>query len=149
MRTGKDLNPFLLNYCCDKMLEMKVVHEDARGKIYGIEKDGKRVLTLIGFNKGAPRGGHSHPIGETLRSLYGEADFRFINPNEDRFKYYNASIETTGTIRDGESIDVPAGMAHLFTARTDALFLELIDGEYEATVYEPYREIVNDYLAKH
>jgi quercetin dioxygenase-like cupin family protein len=124
------------------MYEFEKVHEDARGEISKLRKEGKEIGAVITFNKGAPRGGHYHPVHETMFIIDGELEYRAIDPHD-------LTGEINSIVRGGGVVEIPSGIAHLFTALKPSLLIEVKEGDYEATTFESYRKKVDEFLAKH
>jgi quercetin dioxygenase-like cupin family protein len=121
------------------MIEIRKSGEDARGESFIIKREGLQVAHLVTIKAGASRGGHFHNEPETLVVLDGELDYSLTDMKTKR--------EVRGLVSKGETLKVNGGFAHLLTARTDALLIGII-GDVESTTYQPYRRVVEDFLAR-
>ena len=120
------------------MIEIKKVSEDARGNLYILNNDGIQFAHLATIKAGASRGGHFHKEPEKIIILDGEVDYFLTDVKSKK--------EVRGSISEGEAINVKAGIAHLLVAKTDTLLTGII-GKVEPTNYEPYRKVVEEFLA--
>lgn len=112
-------------------MEITKVATDNRGDVYAFECDGK-THTLVTFKKGISRGGHYHKNVQLHTVIAGILMCQTIDESEH---------ETKKVMVEGESILILPGVAHMFTANTDAVLSESRVGPYEATDYEPYRKL--------
>lgn len=124
------------------MLELELVSKDARGEIYVLKnKRGEEVANLDGFNAGAPRGGHYHSYPEIKTVVHGRLNYLRVDPRK-----IDSEIKTV-VVKD-DIIDIEPMIAHLFIALEDSLLFGTRGGRYETTNYQPYRKVVEDFLAK-
>jgi quercetin dioxygenase-like cupin family protein len=121
------------------MIEIRKLSEDNRGKSFTIEIEGTRFAHLVTFKASASRGGHFHKEPERIVVLDGDLDY-FLTDMESR-------KEVRGSVSEGETLNIKGGVAHLLTAKTDALVVGII-GEAESTSYQPYRKVVEEFLAR-
>ena len=56
----------------------------------------------------------------------------------------NTGIEQTKKISAPSIINVDQNIAHLFIAIEDSVFIEIFEGEYQATDHPKYRKIVKE-----
>jgi len=122
------------------MIEIRKVSADSRGKLFVLSEDGLEFAHIATIKKGASRGGHFHTKPERIIVLDGEVDC-WLKKVKDKNK------ETKGSLHEGEALVVEAGAAHLLKAKTDSVIIGVI-GEAETTNYEPYRKVVEEFLAK-
>ena len=107
------------------------IHTDDRGEIWGITV-GEREYILILTKKGYSRGGDYHKTKQFFVVLEGQMLVK---------EYYLAG-ERTQVLMEGGSIIIPERIPHMFTAETDCLVLEWLEGEFEKEYFEPYRKII-------
>jgi len=121
------------------MIEIRRVSADSRGKLFVLSEDGLEFAHIATIKKGASRGGHFHTKPERIIVLDGEVDC-WLTKAKDKNK------EIKGSLHEGEALVVEAGTAHLLKAKTDSVIIGVIS-EAETTKYEPYRKVVEEFLA--
>lgn len=109
--------------------------EDRRGKIVWLVSDEKEIH-IVETKKGFSRGGHYHPFDSTHVLVSGEIVYRECDIQDGR--------ETSRTLTSITTIFTPANRAHLISALSDSIFIEVFNQPYSATNFELYRKIVND-----
>jgi quercetin dioxygenase-like cupin family protein len=121
----------------DPWRDMRVLKEteDRRGKIVWLVSDEKEIH-IVETKKGFSRGGHYHPFDSTHMLVSGEIVYRECN--------MQGGQETSKTAAGITTIFTPANRAHMISALTDSIFIEVFDQPYSATEFERYRKIVND-----
>jgi quercetin dioxygenase-like cupin family protein len=128
-----------MEHIFDGMIEIRKLGEDTRGKSYILEIEGTQFAHLATFKAGASRGGHFHKEPEKMVILDGELDYFLTDMKSKK--------EIRGSISEGETLNIEGGVAHLLTAKTDALVVGII-GEVESTNYQPYRKVVEEFLTQ-
>ena len=121
------------------MIEIRKVSSDSRGKLFVLSEDGVEFAHIATIKKGASRGGHIHDKPEKIIVLDGEVEC-WLKKAKDKNK------EIKGSLHEGEALVVEGGAAHLFKAKEDSVIIG-VKGKTETTVYEPYRKVVEDFLA--
>jgi quercetin dioxygenase-like cupin family protein len=121
------------------MIEIRKVGSDSRGKLFVLKEDGVEFAHLTTMKKGASIGGHIHTQPEKIIVLDGEVEC-LLKKIKDKNK------EIKGSLHEGEALVVEAGAAHLLKAKEDSVVIGVI-GEAETTKYEPYRRVVEEFLA--
>ena len=117
-------------------IDLKLVHEDARGELYAINLPDNREIMLLHSKAGTLRGGHSHSVPEQVLVLTG------------RMLYHKMPPGRSGIVLELEPGDCSfndAGMIHMGQFETDAWVLELKlakKGEWTQENYPPWREMV-------
>lgn len=94
---------------------------------------GERQHILVTYHAGKARGGHYHQTHQWHIVLGG----RFRVSLHDM----KTGEESVREMAEGDSILIPAEVAHLFEAKEDAVMAESRLGGYEATDYEPFRKL--------
>ena len=122
-----------MNYCMGLTFLKKA--EDKRGKIFFYSFDGKQI-NFIEIKKNFARGGHYHKFGSNHLLLSGK--IKYAEKNLD------TNLETIKIINAPDIIHTPSKIAHLLIALEDTLFIEVFDDKYEAIIYPPYRQIVQE-----
>jgi quercetin dioxygenase-like cupin family protein len=116
------------------MINIKKIGQDARGKIFILEDDGKEFAHLMIIKAGMSRGGHFHDMQEVVTVLDGKIGFSKISSN-------GKGKESLNWLSTGDQIVVEPGMAHIMTAKEDSLVLGNI-GPCKTEAYAPYRNVV-------
>lgn len=114
--------------------------EDPRGKMF-VFRMGEAEINVIEIKKGFSRGGHFHSTDTSLHVFAGKVEYREEDPSgkgPERVEVFSAPCR----------IDVPANMAHMMTAVEDSVMVEVVEGEYDATNYPKYRDVVEAGLRK-
>ena len=119
------------------MINIKKVHEDARGKLFVMDEDGEEFAHLATIKAGASRGGHFHDEEEIIRILDGELDFMLTDSE-------GIGEEQRSSLSKGDEILLEAGMAHLLTAKEDSLLIGFLK-KCRTEVYKPYRNVVESF----
>lgn len=120
-------------------LHIEKSRRDVRGKILFLSYSNLK-FNLVEIKKGFARGGHYHPYPQIHTILVGRIQYEEENTISKKKKM---------RIVDGPRIlRIPPNTAHMFTALTDTVFVELYEGKYEATNYPKYRKIVERKMAK-
>ena len=110
---------------------------DSRGRILFC-KYGDLSINIVETKKGFSRGGHFHEFTSTHFLLKGKIIFKTmdLNVNREQIKNFSKPCE----------IIVHANVAHILTAVTDSLFIEIFDGDYSAINYPSYRNLIEKQL---
>lgn len=116
------------------MIEIKKSSEDSRGKMLVFSEDGKRLAHLMFLRAGSSMGGHYHDEDEQVVVLEGAIKYSYV-------KFDGKGKETKGELSAGQSLDMNAWNAHVFTAKADSVVVCYI-GECENCGFTPYRAIV-------
>ena len=114
-------------------MEIIKINSDHRGHIYQFDI-GEKQHIIITFNEGVARGGHYHEQEQMHIILAGS--FKILLHHIDTKK------EDEKKVVEGDSILIPARVAHLFIAESHGVIAESRIGDYVATDYEPYRQLV-------
>lgn len=114
------------------MIEIKKINEDSRGQMYGYSLNGRQHI-IVTYNSGKSRGGHYHQTHQWHIVLGGRfrVSLHDMNTGEERVR----------EMQEGDSMYIPAGIAHLFEALEESVMAESRSGDYEATEYEPFRKL--------
>ncbi len=117
------------------MIILKKKVQDVRGDIIFLNFN-KKSVNIIEIKSGYSRGGHYHKFESEHILISGKIEYR----EED----IETKKEIVKTFAAPLIIKTQSKKAHLITAITDTIFVELFDGEYEAINYSKYREIVDE-----
>jgi len=107
------------------------IHEDERGKIYLLKHAGKEFL-LLETKKDHSRGGDYHKSRQHDIVLSGRVVFLCIEHDVDVMVEAEEGYKTT----------FQPQQPHMFTALTDCLVLEWLEGPFEKIYYGPFRKLV-------
>ena len=110
--------------------------EDRRGKILFLSY-GNNKINLIEIRKSFARGGHFHKSTTSHFLIKGKIELHEEN--------INTKQEKISIIEAPFILVVPSNHAHLLIALEDSLFFESF-GEYEATNFPKYRNIIDKKL---
>ena len=125
------------------MLNLELVHSDARGDIYRVLLPGERELMLFFCKAGYLRGGHSHDCDEMVILLSGKIRYH---------KWVNDAEELTD-LEPGQVSYNPAGIPHMGEFLADSWVLDWKLGDVQAggfvtQDFEPFRKLVRERMAK-
>ncbi len=116
-------------------LSIENQHQDIRGKIFFC-KFANININLIEINEGYARGGHYHSFDTEHIFLYG------------KLKYFENNImnnsELIKTIKKPEIISTKSNIPHMFLGIKKSYFIEIYSGNYSATFFNKYRNIVDE-----
>jgi len=107
------------------------IHEDKRGSIHGLWKDGREYIVLF-TKKGHIRGGDLHKSKQYDMVLNGEMEIRYIINEKEHIR----------TLTEGDMISFEPTVPHVFIAKEDTLMIEWLVGDFEKSYYAPYRKMV-------
>ncbi len=116
-------------------MEIKLIHEDQRGKLIAIIIDGKEYL-IIKTNEGYARGGDIHKSTQYDVVLEGEILW------EENWHGYN----TEQLMIKGDMNTVEEGIPHMYTSLTDSIVLEWLEGDFEKKYYKPFRKRIKEII---
>ncbi len=115
-------------------MKFEEIHEDARGTIHGLWKDGREYIILF-TKKGHIRGGDYHKTRQYDFVLSGKVEIRYKND-------ISSVGEVILTLEEGEMITFAPDSPHMFIAMEDTLMIEWLAGDFEKSFYEQYRRMV-------
>lgn len=121
-------------------MEVTKIHEDERGSLYTIRFKDKEFL-LIETKQGYSRGGDYHQSKQHFTLLKGKIQLKY----KVKYNIYDPNdigCDMNKILEEGNSISIDAEMPHMFTALTDCLVVEWLEGEREKTYFEEYRRLV-------
>lgn len=106
---------------------------DSRGKIIFLNYKNTNI-NIVEIKKGFARGGHYHKFDQLHFIISGKILYKEKNLLTNK--------EKTSIVESPSSILIPSNTSHLFEALEDTVFAETYKGQYEATYFSPYRDIV-------
>ena len=122
-------------------IDLKLVHEDARGELYAIELPDNREVMLLFSKAGTLRGGHSHSVPEQVLVLTGRMLYHKLHPGRASY---------TTELEPGDCSFNAADVIHMGEFLEDSWIIEAKmakKGEWSQTDYEPYRARVRESVA--
>lgn len=119
----------------DPFLSFPETSSDIRGEIRRFNFNGVKFSVLL-TNAGFMRGGEIHSVDEHILVLKGSFKITLRINDKDVDSIVNAN----------ETIIIPKNVPHLFTAVTEVVSVEWLEGSFDIVYYEPYRKLVEEQL---
>lgn len=120
-------------------IEFEKSIEDKRGKIFRYKDNNKHII-LVETKSGFARGGHFHKKSNIFYTIISGAG-----------EYFEYDIITNQEIKilfkPQDNIIIKPNKAHLLIAKEDTVFLAVEEGLEGVTVFQKYRDIIENQLS--